>query len=160
MPLFSYFITMPLFEQIDKNTVKIPLKSSIKYDVLKELVKILKDSGKIKDSKTALSDIIKREDLASTGLGEGIAVPHAKTAAVKNLTIAVGLSPKGIDFDSLDNEPSHIFFLLLAPPDQTGPHLLALTNIAQMSKNKEFCREILFAKSSAEVVELFNKAKI
>lgn len=151
---------MPLFEQIDKNTVKIPLKSSIKYDVLKELVKILKDSGKIKDSKTALSDIIKREDLASTGLGEGIAVPHAKTAAVKNLTIAVGLSPKGIDFDSLDNEPSHIFFLLLAPPDQTGPHLLALTNIAQMSKNKEFCREILFAKSSAEVVELFNKAKI
>lgn len=151
---------MPLYEQIEKKTVKIPLKSRKKNDVLKELVKILKDSGKLKDTKSALEAVLKREDLASTGLGEGIAVPHAKTTAVKDLTIAVGLSPKGIDFDSLDNELSHIFFLILAPPDQTGPHLQALTSIAQMNKNKEFCDQILQAKSSADVVELFTAQQI
>ncbi len=151
---------MPLYEQIEKKTVKIPLKSRRKNDVLKELVKILKDSGKVKDSKSALAAVLKREDLASTGLGEGIAVPHAKTTAVDTLTIAVGLSPKGIDFDSIDDEPAHIFFLILAPPDQTGPHLQALTSIAQMNKNKEFCREILQMKSSADVVELFTRQQI
>jgi nitrogen PTS system EIIA component len=151
---------MPLFELITENTVKIPLKSRKKSDVIKELVKILKSSGKIKDPKTVLADVLKREDLASTGLGEGIAVPHAKTTAVDTLTIALGLSPRGIDFDSLDDQPAHIFFLLLAPPDQSGPHLQALTEIAKMNRNKKFCREILDASTSAEVASLFARESL
>ena len=151
---------MALFELIEKNVVKIPLKSQNKKDVMKELVKILKKSGKIRDSKTALTAVLKREDLASTGLGEGIAVPHAKTSAVSTLTMALGISPKGIDFDSLDDQPAHLFFMILAPPEQTGPHLQALTEIAQMNKNKDFCREIVNASSAAEVIGLFKRESL
>jgi len=151
---------MPLFNLLNESTVKIPLKSHKKSDVIKELVKILKSSGKIKDSKTALAAVLEREDLTSTGLGEGIAVPHAKTAAVNTLTMALGISPKGIDFDSLDDKPAHIFFLILAPPDQTGPHLQALTEIAQMNRDKDFCREIVNASTAAEVIGLFERASL
>ncbi|MBI9099470.1 MAG: PTS sugar transporter subunit IIA [Spirochaetaceae bacterium] len=151
---------MALFELIDKKTVKIPLKSKKKNDCIKELIGILKDAGKLKDTKTALADVLKREELASTGLGEGIAIPHAKTTVVDNLTIAVGLAPKGIDFDSLDDIPSTIFFLLLAPPDQVGPHLQALTEISKLTRNKEFCNSLLHAANSAEVVELFKKESL
>ena len=151
---------MPLFNLLEENTVKIPLKSQKKNDVMKELVKILKKSGKIRDSKIALADVLKREDLASTGLGEGIAVPHAKTSAVSTLTMALGISHKGIDFDSLDDQPAHLFFLILAPPEQTGPHLQALTEIAQMNRNKDFCREIVNASTAAEVIGLFKRESL
>lgn len=146
---------MPLFELIEEKTVKIPLKSRKKNDVIKELIKILKKSGKVKDSKKALAEVLKREDLASTGLGDGVAVPHAKTTAVDTITIALGISPGGIDFDSLDDQPAHLFFLILAPPDQTGPHLQALTNIAQMNRDKEFCSKIINAETASEVIDLF-----
>jgi len=148
---------MALFELLDEKIVKIPLKSRKKNDVIKELLTILKDTGKIKDIKTALKDVLKREELASTGLGEGIAIPHAKSLAVKTLTIAIGLAPDGIDFDSLDDLPSTIFFLILAAPDQTGPHLQALTEIAKVTGNKDFCKKILNAANPSEVVELFSK---
>ena len=148
---------MALFELVEVDVVKTPLKSKKKNDVIKELVKILKDSGKIKDSKKAIKAVLEREELSSTGLGEGIAIPHAKSDIVKELTIAIGLAPKGIDFDSLDDMPSTIFFLILAAPDQTGPHLQALTEIANITKNKKFCNAILNASNSKEVVELFSK---
>ncbi|MBB6479526.1 PTS sugar transporter subunit IIA [Spirochaeta isovalerica] len=146
---------MALFEAIDEKTVKIPLKSKTKDKVIKELLTILKDAGKLKDVKTAQKAILEREELASTGLGGGIAIPHAKIPGVERLTIAIGLSPKGIDFDSLDGQPSTIFFLILAAPDQTGPHLETLTEIAKISRDSSFCDKILHAGSAAEVVALF-----
>lgn len=146
---------MALFELIEEKTIKIPLKSMDKNKVIKELLKILKDAGKLKDDQTALKDVLKREELASTGLGEGIAIPHAKTTAVETLTIAVGVAPDGIDFDSLDDLPSRVFFLILAAPDQSGPHLQALTDIAKVTRDKDFCNSVIHASSSAEVAKLF-----
>ncbi|MBN2656717.1 MAG: PTS sugar transporter subunit IIA [Spirochaetales bacterium] len=147
---------MALFEAIDEKTVKIPLKSKYKDKVIVELLNILKDAGKLKDIKTAHKAILDREELSSTGLGGGIAIPHAKIPGIEELTVAVGLSPDGIDFDSLDGQPSTIFFLILAAPDQTGPHLQALTEIANISRDSAFCEKVLRAGSAAEVVGLFN----
>jgi mannitol/fructose-specific phosphotransferase system IIA component (Ntr-type) len=100
---------------------------------------------------------MKRESLGSTGLEQGIAVPHAKTQAVNALTVALGISPKGIEFQAIDGNPSKLFFLLLAPPDQSGPHIEALADIARITKSQAFCRTVISSTSAAEVVELFSE---
>lgn len=146
---------MALLEQIDSSVIKIPLSSKNKDDVLVELVNILKDAGKLKDVEPALKAIIAREELSSTGLGGGIAVPHAKISEVSELTVALGLAPQGIDFDAIDGIDSTVFFLILAAPDQTGPHLQALGEIAQVSRDADFIEKILQASSAKEVADLF-----
>ena len=83
-----------------------------------------------------------REALGSTGIGQGIGIPHGKTASVKSLVAAFGLSKKGIDFESLDGEPAYIFFLLLAPEESAGPHLKALARISRLLKDK-YVRDML-----------------
>jgi nitrogen PTS system EIIA component len=145
---------MALIDLVNHKIIKIPLNSKDKPDVLRELVGILKDAGEITDFDSALKAVQAREDKQSTGLTDNIAVPHAKTAAVTSLKLAIGISPEGIDFDSLDNEPSRLFFLLLASPNMSGPHVQALAEIAKLSRSKALCRSIFSAKNSTEVVEL------
>ena len=119
------------------------------------MVSILKDAGKIDNIESIIDAIEAREALCSTGLDRGIAIPHAKTMSVDDLTIAIGIAPNGVDFEALDGEPSKIFFLLLAPPDQSGPHVQALSEIAKATQSSVFVRMLSSAASPAEVVELF-----
>jgi len=145
---------MSLIDLVTKKIVKIPLESKDKPDALRELVRILKDAEEIDDFDTVLQAVQDREDKQSTGLQDGIAVPHCKTAAVASLKFAIGIAPQGIDFDSMDGEPSKLFFLLLAPPGQAGPHVEALAEIAKLAGSKAFCRALTNATSAQEVVEL------
>lgn len=146
---------MALFELIEESIIKIPLVSEYKNDVIRELIDILKKAGKIGDTAEAYQAVLEREDLSSTGLGGGIAVPHAKVQSVPSLTAAIGIAPDGIDFEALDGQPSTVFFLLLAPPSDVASHLQALTEIAKISRDDNFCRNVIAAKSPAEVVSLF-----
>ncbi len=148
---------MSLVDLIAPEVVKVPLESTGKPAVLRELVQVLKDAGRIADVERALAAVTQREQLGSTGLELGIAVPHAKTDTVKTLTLAIGISPKGIDFSSLDGTPSKLFFLMLAPPNQSGPHIQALAEIAKLSRLKSFCDAIVSARSAEEVVRLFRE---
>lgn len=148
---------MTMMNLISEKIVKVPLASNNKPDVLRELVQILKDAGEIEDFAGALSDVQSREDKQSTGLKEGIAVPHAKTATVDGLKLAIGIAPQGIDFDSMDGEPSKLFFLLLASPDSAGPHVAALAEIAKLAQSRSFCRALTNAENSAEVVDLIKE---
>ena len=145
---------MAVVDLLSEEIVKTPLTSQDKLDVLRELVQILKDAGQIEDFDGVLSAIQAREDQMSTGLEGGIAVPHAKSAAVDTLKMAIGIAPKGIDFNAMDGNPTKLFFLLVAPPDKTGPHVQALAEIAKLSQSKAFCKALINAESSAEVVEL------
>lgn len=145
---------MALIDMIVEKVIKTPLVSKDKPDVLRELVQILKDAGEIDDFETALKAVQEREDKMSTGLEKSIAVPHAKTEAVSSLKLAIGIAPEGIDFDSLDQEPSKLFFLLLAPPGQAGPHVEALSEIAKLAKSTAFCKALINADNAQEVVEL------
>lgn len=145
---------MALIDMVAENIVKVPLESKDKPDVLRELVQILKDAGEIDDFDTVLSAVQEREDKGSTGLEKSIAVPHAKTPAVSSLKLAIGISPEGIDFDALDKQPSKLFFLLVAAPNLSGPHVEALAEIAKLSRSDAFCRALVNAASAAEVVEL------
>jgi len=145
---------MALIDMVVEKIIKIPLESKDKPDVLRELVRILKDADEIDDFETVLKAVQEREDKQSTGLEKGIAVPHAKTSAVSSLKLAIGIAPQGIDFDSLDGEPSKLFFLLLAPPGQSGPHVEALAEIAKLACSKSFCKALINSENAREVVEL------
>ena len=145
---------MALIDLVVESIIKTPLEAKDKPDVLRELVRILKDAGEIEDYDAVLDAIQKREDQMSTGLQDGIAIPHGKCSAVSSLKCAIGIAPNGIDFDALDRQPSKLFFLLLAPPDQSGPHVEALAEIAKLAQSKAFCKALVNADDAKEVVEL------
>lgn len=148
---------MALIERITEDVVKIPLESTTKPDVIEELLQVLVDAGKINDKQSAYRALLEREAKGSTGLEHGIAVPHCKTDAVSSLTVAVGIAPSGIDFDALDGKPCKLFFLILAAPDQSGPHIEALSEIARITRSSAFMRTLLSSESPSEVVELFQE---
>ncbi len=148
---------MALIDLVRTKVIKTPLESKDKPEVLRELVQILKDAGEIHDYDMVLKAIQMREDQMSTGLQSGIAVPHGKTPAVSSLKIAIGIAPQGIDFDSLDGQPSKLFFLLVASPDQAGPHVEALAEIAKLAQSQAFCTALINADNAQEVVDLLRE---
>ena len=147
---------MRLTDFINKDAVCIDLKSSDKTAVLYELVDILMKSGGIKKgNREKLFNILcKREKLGSTGIANGAAIPHGKSDLVKNITIAIGISHNGVDFDSVDGQKTCIFALLIAPPSSTAPHLRALARIARLLKNKTFRHVLINTKSPEDAIKL------
>ena len=131
---------MKIMDFLSKSAILADLKSTKKEDVIKELVDLLISAGAFdKANRTKVIDaLMERESLGSTAIGQGIAIPHAKTDSVSQLVGAFALSKKGIDFDSLDGEPVYIFFMLLAAQDSAGPHLKALARISRLFKDKYF----------------------
>jgi len=125
---------------LSKKAILTDIKSSKKEDVIKELVDTLIATDDIeKRCRNKLFEaLMTRESLGSTAIGQGIAIPHAKSDCVSKLVAAFGVSKKGVDFDSLDGEPAYIFFLLVAPQDSAGPHLKALARISRLLKDKYF----------------------
>ncbi|MDI6794603.1 MAG: PTS sugar transporter subunit IIA [bacterium] len=149
---------MTLLDILDGKSVKLNLSASDKDGVLAELIDILVKAGKITERENALSAIMKREELMSTGIGHGVAIPHAKSDAVKELVSAFGCSQDGIDFQSLDGEPAYIFFLLLSPADEaTGFHIKALARISRLLKHKYFREVLRKAQTPEEVLSLLKK---
>ncbi|HAE21668.1 MAG TPA: hypothetical protein DCG47_05000 [Spirochaetaceae bacterium] len=146
---------MALIDLIEESVVRAPLMAQNKDDAIRELVSTLAAAGRIQDPAIALKAVLEREAKGSTGLEEGIAVPHGKTAAAPALAIAIGVAPQGIDFGSMDGKPARLLFLILAPPDQAGPHIEALAEIARMSRSKAFCAALASCRSPAELVAMF-----
>ena len=146
---------MELIDLIKEEIVKIPLVSNDKPEVLRELVQILVDAGEVSDFDAVLEAVHEREDKLSTGLEDGVAIPHCKCSAVSTLKIAIGIAPQGIDFNAIDGKPSKLFFLMLASPNQAGPHVEALAEIAKLVHSKAFCRALVSAENAQEIVELF-----
>ena len=125
---------------LDDRAVTTNVASQNKEDVIRELVELLvkADSIKEKDVHKLVQTLLKRESLGSTGIGQGVAIPHGKSDCVTKLVAAFGVSRSGVNFDSLDGEPVHLFFLLVAPEDSAGPHLKALARISRLLKDKHF----------------------
>jgi len=131
---------MQIMDFLSKKAIITDIKSTRKEDVIKELVDALINGGDIEKRarNKLIESLMNREALGSTAIGQGIAIPHAKSDCVGKLVAAFGLSSKGVDFDSLDGEPAYIFFLLVAPQDSAGPHLKALARISRLLKDKYF----------------------
>ena len=148
---------MKITEFLDKKGIKIGMQSTEKEDSLKELVEVLADVKDIGDSKSILKALVERENLGSTGIGQGIAIPHGKTDKVKELVAVLGISSKGVNFEALDGDLVYIFFLLVAPKETAGPHLKALAQISRLLRDSYFCELLRRCKSPEEVYDLIKR---
>ncbi len=148
---------MSLLAITDKKYIIPDLQSSDKKGVIEELVDLLNKAGKVKDKQKAIEGIMEREKKSSTGLEKGIAVPHAKTPAVKKLIMAIGISKKGIDFNAIDGKKSYLFFLLLSPPDSAGPHVTALASIARLITPPEIREKLKNTRSADDILNIIQE---
>ncbi len=148
---------MKIMDFLDKKAIKLDLQSVEKEDALKELVDLLAETQEIGDKKGILKALIERESLGSTGIGQGIAIPHGKTDKVSELVAVLGISQKGVNFEALDGEPVYIFFLLVAPKDTAGPHLKALAQISRLLRDSYFCELLKRCKTVDEVYDFIRR---
>jgi len=145
---------MKIMDFLSKKAITANLKASDKEGVIGELVDLLAKAEDIKNKDELIKALMTRESLGSTGIGQGIGIPHAKSANAKSMVAAFGLSQKGVSFDSLDGEPVYIFFLLIAPEESAGPHLKALARISRMLKDKYFREMLKKAKDEKEILRI------
>jgi mannitol/fructose-specific phosphotransferase system IIA component (Ntr-type) len=150
---------MKLSKNIDKKAVLLDMSSTTKSEALGELVELLCSAYKLKKRDVILEAIIAREEKQSTGIGMGLAVPHAKTPVVDKLYVAFGRSTNGIGFDSVDGEKAQIFFILVSPRDVSGPHIKALAGISRLIKHEEFRSDLLACSDVGGFIELVKKAE-
>ena len=134
--------------------ITLALKEKTKNKVIVELVDLISQSGKVKDRKGFANAILKRERLGSTGIGNGVAIPHAKSAKVESFSIAFGSHPAGIDFGALDGEKTYLFFILASPESDVGAHLKILADISRLVKDKFIVERLKSAKDKKEVLKI------
>lgn len=139
---------------LSKETVSLHLRGSDKSSILEEMVDMLVNSGRVKDRKAALKAVMEREKKMSTGLQNGIAIPHGKTDTVESLVAALGLRKEGIDFDSLDGQPAQIFLMTLSPASRTGPHIQFLADISRTLHDPAVRQQLLNATTEEEALEI------
>ena len=144
---------MKISDFLCSKAITADIKSVTKKELIEELIDLLIKAGAIdKKIRSKLIEILlAREALGSTAIGQGVAIPHGKCENVNKLTAALGVSKRGVDFDSLDGEPAYIFFLLVAPINSAGPHLKALARISRLLKDKYF-RESLKSSQDEKVI--------
>ena len=151
---------MKFADFIRVQAIKADLVAEDKDGAIRELVAGLVDSKDIAEGEqeSIIKAIMKREELGSTGIGRGVAVPHTKHPSVARLIGTVGVSVEGVDFNSLDGEKVQLFFLLISPPDRPGDHLRALENISRQLRDDTFCRFLKQAKTAEDVQQLLEEA--
>lgn len=145
---------MNLLDILDEQVVMTDLEATDKQGVIEELAAALKTSGKISDLDGVLQAVIEREKIMSTGIGKGVAIPHGKCDAVKELAGVLGIKKEGIDFAALDEQPVYLFFLLVSPPDVSGPHIRALAHISRLLRHDNLRKSLIDAKTVDEVLKL------
>jgi fructose-specific phosphotransferase system IIA component len=147
---------MILTQILQPDCVKVPVESRDKEAVITELVDLLNASGLLLDRNEVLEAVLTRERTQSTGTGAGIAIPHGKCNAVKELVMAIGIAREPIEYNSIDGKPVTILILLVSPADQTGPHIQALATISRLMLNEEFRQQLEKVTSADEVYGLLN----
>lgn len=143
-----------LKDMLIKNCMNLNLKGKTKEEVIDEMIGMLMDNGRLNDREEYKKEILKRESQSSTGLEEGIAIPHAKTKAVKIPSIAFGRSLEGVDYDSLDGEPSKLFFMIAAPADATDSHIEVLSKLTTLLLDDNLRENLLKAETKDEILNL------
>jgi len=134
---------MKLPEIIEENNIIPELKAKDKKGVLEELAEVISSHEPSIDKGALVKVLVERERLGSTGIGDGVAIPHGKMNGVSRPIISFGRSRQGLDFDSMDGQPAHLFFLLIAPEDSSSVHLQVLAKIAKILKNRDFRKKLM-----------------
>jgi fructose-specific phosphotransferase system IIA component len=151
---------MKFSDFVSRDAVRANLAADDKESVIREIAKSLLEAKKIAPSEfeSIIKAIMKREELGSTGIGRGVAVPHTKHPSVERLVGTVAVSSEGVDFDSLDGERVQLFFMLISPPDRPGDHLRALENVSRQLRDDSFCRFLKQATTKEDILQLLDEA--
>jgi len=147
---------MKILDVLPKEAILADLKAVDKKGVLEELVIPIADIAGLNHG-DLVKVLMERERLGSTGIGDGIGIPHGKVKDLKSLILGFGLSRKGVDFDSMDGRPAHIFFLLITPENSTGLHLKLLARISRILKNDPFKEKLRRAKNRDEIYSIIKE---
>lgn len=145
---------MNLKKTLSPDAVWVDLKADSKQGIIEEMVERLVATGKISDRDAVLEAIFEREEKMSTGMQNGVAIPHGKTDAVKSLVAAVGLNKAGINFDSMDGEPSTIFIMTVSPVHRRGPHMQFLAEVSRLIGQATEREKLLACTTHREIYEL------
>jgi PTS system nitrogen regulatory IIA component len=148
---------MKITDILDADSVIEQLTARDKKGVLDELVSVLVEHGKLADQEKSVQILLERERLGSTGIGDGIAIPHGKLKAINSVICSFGRSKEGVDFQSIDEKPSYLFFLLFAPEESAGEHLKALARLSRLLKDAQLRKQLLAATSRAEIYRLITE---
>ena len=145
---------MKLSEIIKKEHIISELQAKDKKSVLDELAEAISQSDPYIDKSVLVRVLLEREQLGSTGIGDGVAIPHGKLPGVRRPVVSFGRSVKGLDFDSMDGQPAYLFFLLLAPENSSGVHLQVLTRIARILKSSAFRKDLMSAVTKEDLYRI------
>ena len=148
---------MRILDILAENFVIADLTAENKKDVLQELSSVLAGLKKNIDQDTLLDVLLEREKLGSTGIGDGIAIPHGKLNGLDRIIASFGRSLKGLDFQSMDGKPTHLFFLLVAPESSGGAHLKALARISRLFKDDSFRKKLLEVKTKEDIFRIITE---
>lgn len=147
---------MKILDVLNTDAINVDLKAKDKKGILEELVApVVPESGA--DHNELVKVLMERERLGSTGIGGGIGIPHGKLKNLESLILGFGLSRSGVDFESIDNRPTHIFFLLLTPENSAGLHLKLLARISRLLKNEELKARLMQAQSAQDVINVIRE---
>ena len=148
---------MRLTEILKPENIKVPLTSTTKTEAIGELVNLLADNKAITDPKKVLDSVLDREATRTTGIGNGLAIPHGKCAGTADLVMAIGKAATPIDFQAIDGRPVTLIWLLTSPPDKTGPHIHALARISRLMTIDKFRQSLAEAKTAQEIYDAIVK---
>ncbi len=148
---------MRLTEILKPQNIKVPLAAKTKSEAIKELVDLLAATNEVSDPAKVLEAVLDREATRTTGIGNGLAIPHGKCAGTDHLVMAIGRCDAPIDFQSIDGRPVNLIWLLSSPPDKTGPHIHALARISRLMTIDKFRQSLLAAKTAQEVYDTIVK---
>src|SRR4051794_31507964 len=148
---------MRLTEILKPQNIKVPLESKVKTDAIGELVTLLSANGELTDAKRVLDSVLDREATRTTGIGNGLAIPHGKCNGTDHLVMAIGKPATPIDFQAIDGKPVTIIWMLTSPPDKTGPHIHALARISRLMTMEKFRQSLNGAQSGEEMFQIIAK---
>ena len=150
---------MLLTDLLTVDRIKIPLQARSKDEILRELVQVIRDEDGITDSDEVLRAVREREAVLSTGIGNGVAIPHGKSPLVPSLVMAAGCTSEPVEFDSLDGQPVQLFFLLVGPETAAGPHIKALSRISRLVRRDDARERLLNSKNPQEFFRALQEAE-
>lgn len=150
---------MLLTDLLTAGRIKIPLHSSSKDDILRELVDLAADGAQVQDRDEVLRAVMDREEVLSTGIGHGVAIPHGKSASVSGLVLVAGVNREGVDFEALDGKPVHLFFLLVGPEAAAGEHVKALSRISRLLRRESFRQRLIDAPDAETFYSVLSEAE-
>lgn len=150
---------MKLSDLLNEKAICTSLKSSAKEEVIEELVNLLEEAHGIDSGGEILNRVVEREAMMSTGIGNGVAIPHGKARSIHSLLAACGIAPEGLDFQSVDGESVILFILLVSPEEFRGPHVRALANISRLLKEEDTREHLKRSASAQEFLEVLKQAE-